>query len=305
MNEIDVVIPAHNAEPFLAEAVRSALRQTLAPKRVIVVDDGSTDRTAEVAASFGERVILVRHERCRGLPAARNSGIRAGDAPLVALLDADDAWLERHLERAAAEFARHPHIGLCYAQVVDCDENLRPISTRKFRRREAEDVFDELYMSAFPIPPSAAVLRREALERCGMFDERLLKAQDFECWLRIAMLYPISCIDEPLCLRRNHARSITQGSDPERVLHYDALCFKACEEAAARLGRRLPIPAERRIVIGRRRRMREALAGGDLEAARVFRETLRREGALRAADRVRFAAGAALVLARRAVRRFR
>ena len=93
---VTVVIPAWNRARELPAALASVARQTAQPAEVVVVDDGSTDRTAEVAAAHGARV--VRHEENRGVSAARNSGIAAASHDWIAFVDSDDEWLPRHLQ---------------------------------------------------------------------------------------------------------------------------------------------------------------------------------------------------------------
>src|SRR6476469_10004419 len=95
---VSVVIPAYNAERFLGEAIESVLAQGYAHFELIVVDDGSSDRTAEVARSFGDRVRTIEQENS-GVSAARNAGTRAAGGELLAFLDADDRWSPGWLER--------------------------------------------------------------------------------------------------------------------------------------------------------------------------------------------------------------
>jgi glycosyltransferase involved in cell wall biosynthesis len=104
-----VVIPAYNAAPTLAQAVRSILDQTLPPREILVVDDGSTDGTAEVAAGMGDGVAVIRQEN-RGPGGATTTGFRRVTTPYVATLDADDLWLPRKIERQAACFEREPDL---------------------------------------------------------------------------------------------------------------------------------------------------------------------------------------------------
>src|SRR4051794_22007935 len=103
---VAVVIPAYRCEATIERAVRSALAQRPAPAEVIVVDDASGDRSGELAAALGARVLT--HERNQGEGAARNTGLNAAREPWVALLDADDEWLPGHLETLWR--ARGPHV---------------------------------------------------------------------------------------------------------------------------------------------------------------------------------------------------
>lgn len=300
---VAAIIPAWNSAGYIAGAVDSVLRQTVPPAEVFVVDDGSTDATPDILKSFGDRITVIRHAANRGLPAARNSGIAAARSDLLAFLDADDEWLPEMIARQVAEFAAHPGLGLCFTDLVECDEDFRPIRARLgYRARHAEEVFDELYRDAFPMPPSTVFVRREVFERAGPFDESMLIKQDYECWLRIAMWYPVSCLPEPLCRRRVQSASLTQKSDAGRKLAYEKRLFELCGAAAARWGKTLPMPVADRIALSQRRRMREMLSYGEVAAAAVYRRELEATRRLTGTDRLLFHAVAMIQPARNAAR---
>lgn len=268
---VDVIIPSYNGLPYLLDAIASALLQTRRPNRIIVVDDGSTDGTLERLERFNGSIDVIVHPENRGLPAARNTGLRASDAPLVAFLDADDVWLPGKLERQVKEFVDAPSIGLVYGSLLDCDMSLTPLGPpRKVRPKRAEWVFDELYLKAFAMPPSTVMVRREVFERSGYFDETMRKAQDFECWLRIAMDYPISAVPEPLCLRRVNPQSITATTGLERGIGYVFRVFDLCGAAAERKGVRLPMSVEARKRLFLWRSLRDSLLGNDAGSFRFF-----------------------------------
>ncbi len=192
--DVSVVVPAHNGLPDVLEAVESALAQRPAPAEVIVVDDASTDGTADaVWARFGERVVLVRG-RFGSAGAARNAGWRAARASWVALLDADDLWYPGKLETALEILARHP-------------ESAWFFSDGAFRTLEgkAHDSWFALY-AELPDPylgqpvaelfdinfvlTSSVVVRRDALEATGGFDETMSHAEDRDLWIRLARRWP-------------------------------------------------------------------------------------------------------------------
>jgi glycosyltransferase involved in cell wall biosynthesis len=253
--DLDVVIPVYNGAAFVADAINSVLNQTIAPSAIIVVDDASTDDTSEVLGKLSGHIQCVRHDKNRGLPSARNTGIKAGSSELIAFLDADDVWTKDKLEKQLKIFQKYPQTGLCYTDLSDCDIELQPIkSCRSFRNRNAEYVFEELFMDAFPMPPSTVIVRREVFRLCDFFNESMLKAQDYECWLRIGMLYPVSCIPEVLCLRRNNPSSITNTSTLEKALFYTYKTFELCGEAAKKWNIPLPMSIDERKKIYLRRR---------------------------------------------------
>ena len=276
---LDVVIPTFNAAPFIGTAIESVLRQETPPGRVIVVDDGSTDDTLLEVAHFRQRVEVLELKANLGGNVARNRGIAACSAPLVALLDADDAWKSTKLTIQLKEFAAAPEIGICFCGHVNCDADLNPsLAVRRPPLLRAAWVFEELFLTSFTMPPSTVVLLREAFHKVGGFNETMRKAQDFELWLRMTMRYPISAVPEPLVLRRIHEHSLTTQANYELTVASDFAAFDNCAAEAAQLGIPLPLPLRRRKAITLIRRMRLACEMGNWESARWCLSRLRKNG---------------------------
>lgn len=171
---VTVVIPAHNAEQWIAEAIQSALDQTCPPQEVLVVDDGSTDDTWRIASQFPPPVRVLR--KANGGPAsARNRGIAAASGRWIGLLDADDRWTPRKLERQLAIAA--PEVALVHTLEVGDEGRQLPEAL----------TFDDLWHDNL-IANSSVLVRREALIALGGFDEDpLLKSvEDYHLWLRLA-----------------------------------------------------------------------------------------------------------------------
>lgn len=172
---VSVVIPAYNAARWIAETIASALDQTYPPREVIVVDDGSTDDTACRAERFPPPVRVLR--KANGGPAAaRNLGIAAASGTWIALLDADDRWLPRKLERQLLLTA--PDVALVHTALVD-DEESAPLPETL--------AFDDLW-KANRIANSSVLIRRDAVVALGGFDEniKLKSVEDYHLWLRLA-----------------------------------------------------------------------------------------------------------------------
>lgn len=117
---ISVIIPAYNAESYLAEALASVLTQTRKPEQVIVIDDGSTDATGRVAQTFsspiGDSIHSVRQDNA-GIGAARNAGLALADGDFIAFLDADDLWPSGRVQAMLAEFERSPHLDIVFGHM--------------------------------------------------------------------------------------------------------------------------------------------------------------------------------------------
>lgn len=203
---ISVVIPCLNAEQFLGEAIESALSQSLQPDEIVVVDDGSTDGSADVAASFGSKVRVVQGPRS-GVGAARQAAVTAARGDLVAILDADDIWESDKLKYQVAQFA-DPSIGLVYCRARRFDRLGLSNKGIPVRLQEGE-VFEHLYMRNFVVSPSMVVARRSALIEAGGFDSDLRNAEDVDLWLRVALRWRFAADPRPLCRYRSHDNQLS------------------------------------------------------------------------------------------------
>jgi glycosyltransferase involved in cell wall biosynthesis len=198
---VSVIIPAYNCARWLGQAIDSVLGQTLRDLELLVIDDGSTDATGEVARAYGDRLRYARQEN-RGPAAARNHGMRLARGELIAFLDADDLWLPAKLERQAALLDRDPRVGVVYCDGLFIDPDGRPIEnyvrqTPLHRGRVAI----ELFCDHFLMTP-AVVFRRVLLETAGAFDESLRVGEDYDFFLRLAAAAVTDVVEEKLWARR-------------------------------------------------------------------------------------------------------
>ena len=209
---VSVVIPAYNYAHFLPEAIDSALNQTHKNVEIIVVDDGSTDTTPEVAARYGDKIRYIRKKNA-GLPAARNTGIQHATQPFIGFLDADDIWHPDFLSKCLAAFDAHPHeFGLVAGQATYVDEKGVPFKLKDLRWsfQGKMDHRDILLKTRFS--PSAVVARKQALEAAGLFDESLRSSEDRDMWIRVGAKYPIYLLDEQLVSIRRHRTSMSRNA---------------------------------------------------------------------------------------------
>lgn len=201
-----VVIPAFNAEATLARAVRSALAQQPAPDEVIVVDDGSRDRTAQVAAGLdGVRVIAQEN---KGPSAARNLGLAEVQSPWVAFLDADDWWFPVKTSAQVSALSRRPDCVLVASDWVR--EDSAEFVPADGPSRESGDwpVTEFGYRSILLLnrfQTSTVLARTEALRGVGGFDSALDGAEDWDMWLRLARQGRIVKVDSPLVVYRDES----------------------------------------------------------------------------------------------------
>jgi glycosyltransferase involved in cell wall biosynthesis len=185
---VTVVTPAYNVVKYIGEAVDSVLRQTFKDFEYLVVDDGSTDDTAEAVKAHGGndsrlRLIHISHS---GAPAARNAGIREAKGTYIALLDGDDRWHPKFLERQIGLIeSLSPEIGMVFCRTRSILENGMLV---KFHwQRIGRHDFDDFLVRNNPAGNGSSVLiRASCFGDVGGFDETLPFAQDLEMWLRIA-----------------------------------------------------------------------------------------------------------------------
>jgi glycosyltransferase involved in cell wall biosynthesis len=214
---VDAIICCHDYGRFLAEAIESVLAQTYPNIDVVVVDDGSTDDTAAVAARYADRGVRYLYRSQGGAGRARNTGLRASSGPLIAFLDADDAWLPDRVAAGVGHLQRHPEIALVAAHAFACDEAMRPSSIVHALRGPASGrVLEALLVHNVVLNPSSVLVRRSALEAAGGFSE-IAFGEDWDTWIEIAKRFPIGFIDQVVALVRRHSGSITPRRGRSRV----------------------------------------------------------------------------------------
>ena len=197
-----VVIPCFNASRYLREAIESVLAQTYADVEIVVCDDGSHDDSATIASSYGPRVQYLQQANA-GPSAARNRALAAATGEYVALLDADDRFHARKLERQLAVLAEHPKVGAVYCGWRLVDEAGRPLPEQGWPRVEG-DLLPRLLLGNL-FHPVSVVMRRSLVDAAGGFDLRCPVNEDWDLFLRASRTgAEWALVDDALCDYRIH-----------------------------------------------------------------------------------------------------
>jgi GT2 family glycosyltransferase len=314
---VSIITPAFQAHDFLADAVRSVLAQTFGDFELLVVDDGSTDQTADIAQSFATidaRIRLIRQSN-GGTSSARNTALAHARAPLFALLDSDDVWMPDYLEEQVRLVRSWPSAGIVSANAINLGgmldgTPLRPIQG-EVQRLTLQDLIE--FEESVTI---MAVIRREVYERIGGFDTSLRSSEDYDYWIRSAAAgFDVLFNPKPLAFYRRRTDSIS--ADGERM--FESIT-RVLRKATASVSEALPegIAIARQLACLESRALAEsakcALHRGEYADARtMFAQLARQSGLLQwkvaaagahfAPRLLRLAHDASLALRRRRARR--
>lgn len=221
--EFSIVIPAYNQAEFIGETLESVFRQTCQDFEIIVVNDASPDNTAEVVAQFTDpRLHSIVHPNNKGLPATRNTGMRAASGKYIALLDADDLFHPQKLELHSNFLNQHPEIGVTYNARFNLnysDTTIRDLS-RPPLTVDLEDI-----LRGYPFAPSDMVIRKSVVDTVGYFDDYYRNGgEDMEYPAMLALAgVQFASVDRALNFRRFHSRRYRKNLDPRLKDVQDAL----------------------------------------------------------------------------------
>jgi glycosyltransferase involved in cell wall biosynthesis len=237
---VSICVPAFNAERWLADALESALEQTYSDFELVLADNGSTDATVEIARGFNDpRLRIETSTRTIGAVANHNRAIRLARGAFVKFLHADDLLLPTCVEEMVLLAREDPRVGVVFApRKVLLEPGSDPEWAERFARphegfehleriNEGRDLFRQLLDARFEEnwigEPSAVLLRRAALERVGLLNERLFQVADLELWARIAIDDRVGFVDRVLSVYRHHEQSGTAQNARARRDWFDQL----------------------------------------------------------------------------------
>jgi glycosyltransferase involved in cell wall biosynthesis len=215
MSKVSVVIPVYNQGQYLARAIESVLNQTYADVEVVVVNDGSTDESEKIAGAYlkDPRFKYISQEN-RGLPAARNRGMAESSGSYLCFLDSDDYYHADKIARQVAILDDDSRYGFSYCDIFTVDEMEALVSDQydvaKVRTELTGNIFQSLMIGGY-FPPHTVMVRREVLEKVGLFDEELGGHADYDLWLRISAAgYPAYFSAEKLAFYRTYPTSMSK-----------------------------------------------------------------------------------------------
>ncbi len=181
-----VIIPVFNREILLPRAIESVLNQSFKDFEIIVIDDGSTDKSAQVAQSYGVRVVKRKNG---GVAAARNLGIKLSKGNIIAFLDSDDEWKKDKLKIQYEFFRQNPSYKIHQTDEIWIRDG-KFLNKKKIHQKKEGYIFENSCELCL-ISPSAVAIKRELFDEVGLFDESLRVCEDYDLWLRITKKYPV------------------------------------------------------------------------------------------------------------------
>lgn len=224
---VSIVTPAYNAGSFIAETIKSVLAQTYGNFEMIIVDDGSTDNTAEVIRSFSDPRIRYLHQKNAGQSSARNAAIAVARGKYIALLDHDDIFYPNKLAEQVAYMEAHPDCGFCYCKVYHF-YNDHPETPYYFPLpHPSGHLFGQLLVANF-INPLSVMIRKDVLDKYGAFEPKFPWADEQYLWLKLARRNVMFCyFDTALGQCRLHPVSFTNR--PNYFLKSQEQCLQIVE----------------------------------------------------------------------------
>ncbi|MBN1572244.1 MAG: glycosyltransferase family 2 protein [Deltaproteobacteria bacterium] len=240
---VSVIIPTYNRIRSLEDAIKSVHSQTYGDFELIIVDDGSTDGTDRLIEKSAPDAVYIRQEN-RGVSSARNRGILASRGKYIAFLDSDDRWLDEKLS-LQVKAMDEGHL-VSHTEEIWIRNGVR-VNPGARHRKHSGNVF----VKSLPlviISLSSVIIRREVFDDVGLFDEKLLAAEDYDMWLRITARYPVHFIERPLIVKTGgHRDQLSRrywGLDMLRIYALEKILRSGVLDGDERQGDRIAVMEE-------------------------------------------------------------
>ena len=218
MFQISVIIPTFNRKPLLFNAIDSVLTQTYQNIELIIIDDGSSDKTIDQLKEYKSK-IKVHRQINKGISAARNKGLKISKNDWVAFLDSDDRWEPEKLEKQVNYLKQNPKHKFCHTDEIWIKNTVR-VNPRNKHKKYGGYIFDKC-LDICCISPSSVLIHKSIFKKIGLFDENLPVCEDYDLWLRISAEFPILFLNEKLTIKfGGHSNQLSKkfwGMDRFRV----------------------------------------------------------------------------------------
>ncbi len=218
---VSVIIPVHNREEYIGEAVESVLNQSYKNIELIIVDDGSTDNTGNIVKEYMEKDDRVRYiyQENQGSGAARNTGIKEAKGEYVAFLDSDDKYFPFAIEKMVYLFKQKPEsVKLIYGDFITEIEGSDEKIYREIAEPREKPILFQQFLIGNPVLPTISIARRDVFDDIGLFDTKFKIAEDYDLWVRLILKYDIGKLNLPVSVYRTHKEQITKDRG---VLRYE------------------------------------------------------------------------------------
>ncbi|ANU22557.1 glycosyltransferase family 2 protein [Planococcus donghaensis] len=203
-DKVSVIIPTFNRSELLKKALKSLEKQSHQNLEIIIIDDFSTDDTADVVAEMtDDRIIYLKHEVNKGGSEARNTGLKRATGNFIGFLDSDDQWLPDKIEKQLEKFSEDSDVGVVYTGVQVVNENKQP--TRKIVPEYRGDILSKLLEFNYIDTTSSVLVRKEVLDQVKGFDASLPSCQDWDLYIRLAQVTKFDFVKESLVLFYHHS----------------------------------------------------------------------------------------------------
>jgi hypothetical protein len=214
---VSALMPVHNGERFVEDAVNSILLQTFDDFELIIADDGSTDRTLEIISGLAakdRRIRLIHNSRCQGISKTLNKAARQARGSLIARMDSDDWAHETRFSLQIGAFGQTANLVLCGSNAAHVDEQMRPLFHTALPISDWDIRCAALFENPFAHP--SVMMRAEAFHRAGGYNEEFSTTQDYDLWIRLFAQGEVRNLKESLVKMRRHGESVSARMHQEQ-----------------------------------------------------------------------------------------
>jgi len=221
---VSVVLPVYNAEKYLRGAVESILRQSHKDFEVIAINDGSTDKSREILASYGPPVSIIDHPSCLGVSKALNDGIMRSIGKYIARMDADDISHENRLEVQVRFMDNNRDVFVAGSEFVSMDDELKKVVWENKVPKEDHEIRETLKERNCMGHPTV-IIRRKLFEKIGGYDESPSRrhVEDYDLWVRAAQKFKLANLGDNLLIHRVHPNQITKLNQDENIRNAESV----------------------------------------------------------------------------------